>query len=170
MSVNEIPTVQQEPWFNESEGLRICDFEGRMVSLVSLLNAALGAYFRVDGAAATGSIVWASGAPLLHDEDEGAYKVRGPKGRLLAAAVVNAPALIYVLRRGLPVPASFPLLEFDYVNWRGVCARRRVRPLRVEFGTTKGQDTPAWLLVAFDESRQAERSFVLERMVLVLES
>lgn len=51
------------------------------------------------------------------------------------------------------------LLEFDYKNWRGEVAHRRVRGVRLWFGTTEHHPEPCLLLHAIDLDRGVERDF-----------
>lgn len=53
------------------------------------------------------------------------------------------------------------LVSFDYVNYRGERSRRRVRPIRMWFGSTAYHPHAQWLLEALDLDRQETRDFAL---------
>jgi predicted DNA-binding transcriptional regulator YafY len=59
---------------------------------------------------------------------------------------------------------DYTVVEFDYVNHRGELARRRVRPVRLYFGSTAYHPEAGWLLEAFDLDRQATRDFSMSGM------
>lgn len=51
------------------------------------------------------------------------------------------------------------LVQFEYVNHKGERAVRRVRPMRIWFGSTAWHPESQWLLEAFDLDRMATRDF-----------
>jgi predicted DNA-binding transcriptional regulator YafY len=51
------------------------------------------------------------------------------------------------------------LVTFTYRNFKGRTAVRRVRPIRLWFGSTCYYPVPQWLLKAFDLDKQAQRDF-----------
>ena len=51
---------------------------------------------------------------------------------------------------------------FTYTNYRGETRERRVRPIRMYFGSTEYHDDPQWLLVAKDLERDVERTFAMK--------
>lgn len=54
-----------------------------------------------------------------------------------------------------------PPLTFSYKNWRGESATRRVRPLRMWFGSTEWHSEPQWFLEALDIDKNQVRDFAL---------
>lgn len=52
-----------------------------------------------------------------------------------------------------------PDVEIDYTNHAGERRVRRIRPLRMRFGTTPKQDTARYVIDAIDLERNVERSF-----------
>jgi predicted DNA-binding transcriptional regulator YafY len=56
-------------------------------------------------------------------------------------------------------------VTFRYKNHRGEEAVRRVRPIRVWFGSTAFHPGPGWLLEAWDLDRQATRDFAMSNML-----
>jgi predicted DNA-binding transcriptional regulator YafY len=50
----------------------------------------------------------------------------------------------------------------DYTNWRGERRARSVRPIRIEWGSNRWHPEPQWLLVAYDEENNAERTFAMQ--------
>lgn len=61
------------------------------------------------------------------------------------------------------------LVTFLYRNHRGEEALRRVRPIRLWFGSTCYHPEPQWLLEAFDVDRMATRSFAMSNILGPLE-
>lgn len=49
-----------------------------------------------------------------------------------------------------------------YVNYRGEKGWRRIRPLKIWFGSTEWHPERQWLIDAIDLDKQAERSFALK--------
>jgi phage FluMu protein Com len=52
-------------------------------------------------------------------------------------------------------------LEFIYTNWKKESRKRRVKPIKLEFGSTEWHSEPQWLLVAIDLDKQKERRFAV---------
>lgn len=50
---------------------------------------------------------------------------------------------------------------FEYTNYRGVVATRRVVPIRVWFGSNQYHPHPQWIMRALDTERNVERDFAL---------
>lgn len=50
---------------------------------------------------------------------------------------------------------------FKYVNHKGNVAFRRVRPIRIWFGSTAWHREPQWLLEAFDLDKLQTRDFAM---------
>jgi len=59
----------------------------------------------------------------------------------------------------LPCP-----LKFSYKNWRGEVSQRTVRPISIRFGATIRHGTEQWLMLAFDQEKQAHREFAMTDM------
>ncbi len=57
------------------------------------------------------------------------------------------------------------LVRFRYRNHRGEEAERRVRPIRLWFGSTSWHPSPQWLLEGFDLDRQATRDYAMANMI-----
>lgn len=55
-------------------------------------------------------------------------------------------------------------LIFHYRNFRGEAAYRRVRPLRIRFGTSEWHTEPQWLMLAYDLENDKEREFAMRDM------
>ena len=53
------------------------------------------------------------------------------------------------------------LLEFSYVNYKGIVGTRRVNPLSVRWGTSEWYSSPQWLLMCWDLDKQDRREFAL---------
>jgi hypothetical protein len=52
-------------------------------------------------------------------------------------------------------------VTIDYTNWRGERAIRRVKPVRIRFGSNEWHREPQWLLYAVDVEKRALRAFAL---------
>lgn len=55
-------------------------------------------------------------------------------------------------------------LEFDYVNWKGVKAKRRIKSGKLYYGSTKYHIEPQWILRAFDTRKLEFRDFAMKDM------
>lgn len=53
------------------------------------------------------------------------------------------------------------LVSFRYVNYKGDVAVRRVRPIRVWFGSTSWHPVAQWLLEGFDLDKQETRDYAM---------
>lgn len=56
------------------------------------------------------------------------------------------------------------VVQFEYVNHRGEPGTRRIRPIRIWFGSTVWYPEPGWLLEAWDIDKGATRDFSLARV------
>lgn len=56
-------------------------------------------------------------------------------------------------------------LVFEYVNWKGDKAVRRVKPLEIWYGHTEWHPDDGWLLKAVDLDKNAERNFAVKDIV-----
>jgi predicted DNA-binding transcriptional regulator YafY len=54
------------------------------------------------------------------------------------------------------------LVEIDYTNYRGERAKRRIKPVAIEFGTSQWHSGEQWLLIAIDVERDVTRSFAMK--------
>lgn len=57
------------------------------------------------------------------------------------------------------------LISFSYRNHKGVKSRRRVRPIRMWFGSTAWYPEPGWLVEAFCIDKGVTRDFQLCKML-----
>jgi hypothetical protein len=55
-----------------------------------------------------------------------------------------------------------PVVVVHYTNWRGETSRRRIIPKSVRYGSTEWHPEPQWLLLAWDDDKQADREFALK--------
>lgn len=53
-------------------------------------------------------------------------------------------------------------LSIDYTNYRGETATRNIIPRSVRFGSTEWHPEEQWLLLAWDNDKQADREFALK--------
>ena len=56
-------------------------------------------------------------------------------------------------------------LVFEYMNWEGKWGVRRVRPIKLWYGSTQWHQEPGWLLKAMDLEKNAERDFAVKDIV-----
>jgi len=49
-----------------------------------------------------------------------------------------------------------------YTNWRGETSERKVKPIKIWFGSTEWHKEEQWLLRALDITKDAERDFALK--------
>jgi predicted DNA-binding transcriptional regulator YafY len=61
-----------------------------------------------------------------------------------------------------------PELKFDYINWEGKRAVRRVRPIEIWYGKTEWHPKNGWLLRALDLDKNEERNFSLSDIIKFL--
>lgn len=57
------------------------------------------------------------------------------------------------------------IVEFWYLNYKGVSSLRRVRPIRIWFGCTAWHREAQWLLEAFDVEKLATRDFAMSGII-----
>lgn len=55
-------------------------------------------------------------------------------------------------------------LIFWYRNYKGKEAMRRVRPLRIRYGSSEWHREPQWLMLAHDMENDKEREFAMRDM------
>lgn len=53
-------------------------------------------------------------------------------------------------------------VRIDYINWEGKRGIRRIRPIRIFFGSTNWHKEDQWLLKAVDLDKGEERDFALK--------
>ena len=66
-----------------------------------------------------------------------------------------------------PMLTEIPLftpMTFSYRNWRGQKDKRRVKPIRVWFGSTQWHPDPQWFLEAEDVDKSEVRDFAFVDM------
>ncbi len=54
------------------------------------------------------------------------------------------------------------LVEIVYTNWKGETSVRNIMPKVFHWGTTKYHPELQWLLTAFDEDKQEDRTFAMK--------
>lgn len=59
-------------------------------------------------------------------------------------------------------------LEFEYINWEGKRAIRKVNPIKIWYGNTKWHPRKQWFLKAIDLNKKEERDFALKDIVKFL--
>jgi len=59
-------------------------------------------------------------------------------------------------------------LKFDYVNWEGKRAVRKVQPIKLWYGKTKWHPKEGWLLKAVDIEKGEERDFSVTDIIKFL--
>lgn len=59
-------------------------------------------------------------------------------------------------------------LVFEYINWEGKKAVRRVMPIKLWYGKTQYHPKEQWLLRATDLEKDAERDFAVKDIVRFL--
>lgn len=57
------------------------------------------------------------------------------------------------------------IVTFTYVNHRGEIGQRKVRPIRLWFGSTAYHPGAQWLLEAFDLDRKETRDFAMSGII-----
>lgn len=57
-----------------------------------------------------------------------------------------------------------PDVEIDYTNHAGERRVRRIKPLRLRFGTTPKQDVARYVIDGIDLERNVERSFTVREI------
>ena len=61
-----------------------------------------------------------------------------------------------------------PELKFEYTNWEGKKATRRVRPIEIWYGKTEWHPKSQWLLRAMDLDKNEERNFAVKDILKFL--
>ena len=56
------------------------------------------------------------------------------------------------------------IVTFEYTNYEGKTAIRKVRPYQLLFTSNAYYKTPQWLLLGFDIDKKAMRSFSMEKI------
>ena len=59
-------------------------------------------------------------------------------------------------------------LIFEYTNWEGKTAVRRVRPIEIWYGKTEWHPKSQWLLRAMDLDKNEERNFAVKDIIKFL--
>lgn len=62
-----------------------------------------------------------------------------------------------------------PPLAFEYTNWEGKNAIRKIQPIEIWYGKTKWHPEEQWLLKAIDVEKNAERDFALKDIIKFVE-
>ena len=60
---------------------------------------------------------------------------------------------------------ELPQLKFEYINWEGKKAIRKVKPIEIWFGKTEWHPEEQWFLKALDIDKNAERNFALKDII-----
>jgi hypothetical protein len=56
------------------------------------------------------------------------------------------------------------MIEFDYINWKGIEVHRKVESQRIIFGSTTFHPEPQWLLEGLDLDKWKVRLFAMKDM------
>lgn len=56
-------------------------------------------------------------------------------------------------------------LSFEYTNWEGKTAVRKVIPVKLWYGKTEYHPKEQWLLKAIDVEKNAERDFAVKDII-----
>lgn len=59
-------------------------------------------------------------------------------------------------------------LVFEYTNWEGKIAIRRVKPIGIWYGKTEWHPKEQWLLKAIDLDKEEERNFAIKDILRFL--
>lgn len=94
---------------------------------------------------------------------------RQPFGTNLLDAT-QADAMVRHMIEGMPGPSEpsapskrdEPVATLAYTNYRGETSTRRIIPKSVRYGSTPWHPEPQWLLLAWDDDKQADREFALK--------
>ncbi len=62
-----------------------------------------------------------------------------------------------------------PPLAFEYTNWEGKTAVRKIQPIEVWYGKTEWHPEEQWFLKAIDVEKDAERNFALKDIIKFVE-
>ena len=60
---------------------------------------------------------------------------------------------------------ELPQLKFEYINWEGNQALRKLKPIEIWFGKTEWHPEEQWFLKALDIDKNAERNFALKDII-----
>lgn len=66
------------------------------------------------------------------------------------------------------VKKDTPELKFEYINWEGKKAIRRVSPIEIWYGKTEWHPKKQWLLRATDLDKNEERNFAVKDILKFL--
>jgi len=66
------------------------------------------------------------------------------------------------------VKKDTPELKFEYTNWEGKKAIRRVRPIEIWYGKTEWHPKSQWFLKATDLDKKEERNFAVKDILRFL--
>lgn len=53
-------------------------------------------------------------------------------------------------------------VEIDYTNWRGERRKRKIKPMRIDYTSTKFHPQPQWLVYAIDLKSGTFKSFAMK--------
>jgi hypothetical protein len=81
--------------------------------------------------------------------------------RAIHEALIKADAILAILPDAAATGAVRSL-SIDYTNYRGETAARNIIPRSVRFGSTEWHPEEQWLLLAWDNDKQADREFALK--------
>jgi predicted DNA-binding transcriptional regulator YafY len=59
-------------------------------------------------------------------------------------------------------------LKFEYVNWEGKKAVRKVEPIKIWYGKTQWHPKKQWFLKALDLDKNEERDFAIKDIIKFL--
>jgi predicted DNA-binding transcriptional regulator YafY len=65
----------------------------------------------------------------------------------------------YCIDCGQAMPEKTVVIE--YTNWRGERGFRRIKPISIDYTSTKWHPDPQWIMDALDLDRNAVRSFAM---------
>jgi predicted DNA-binding transcriptional regulator YafY len=60
------------------------------------------------------------------------------------------------------MPLTPDVVTIIYTNWKGVKAKRIIRPIKIWFGHTEYHPEEQWLLQALDVEKNEERHFAMK--------
>jgi hypothetical protein len=60
------------------------------------------------------------------------------------------------------MPLTPDVITITYTNWKGIKAKRLIRPVEIWFGRTEYHPETQWLLKAIDIDKGAERNFAMK--------
>jgi len=59
-------------------------------------------------------------------------------------------------------------LQFEYKNWEGITAVRKVKPIKIWWGVTQWHPKEQWFLKALDLEKNEERDFAVKDIMKFL--